>query len=469
MKKLAVSILVMALVAGPAPMAVTSESLPKCGKVFIGERGVWCAREETYMKEGLSIQGEALTLADCYQLALRQSELIAINSDMIKEADARFIQALSIVLPNVSFISVDNQEEAGPPAITGSSSTTSVFESQEPTTSSVRRFNAKQTLFKGFKALSAIRGSKYDKSQRIDEKIRAEQLLLVDVSNAFYLLIEKRQDLVALSRIRLALAERVKELRSRERLGRSRPSEIVNAKTQLYTVESTIQVVMNQEILALQLLEFLVGRTINHVEDSYDIPTTLMDVDYYVAKSDCRPDVLAAKYAALLAREEARMIDSDFLPTATFEANGYTQRTGFYKGVDWDVSLRVDVPIFDGGLTLGRSQQYALKADEKNLEFKRKRRRAPYDIKDAYVSLKTALQIQESLRKAYTTARQNYRLQKKDYLRSLVNNLDVLAAIQTLQDAQRNYIHALYEAKRLYWQLRVAAGEGITETLNDAI
>ena len=73
----------------------------------------------------------------------------------------------------------------------------------------------------------------------------------------------------------------------------------------------------------------------------------------------------------------------------------------------------------------------------------------------------------DALRKAHATAKLNYYLQKKDYERSLVNNLDVLASIQTLQDAERNYIHALYEAKRQYWRLRVAVGQSGTESLND--
>ena len=75
--------------------------------------------------------------------------------------------------------------------------------------------------------------------------------------------------------------------------------------------------------------------------------------------------------------------------------------------------------------------------------------------------------VQDALKKEFTTAKLNYYLQRKDYERSLVNNLDVLAAIQTLQNAQRNFIHALYEAKREYWQLRVAVGQSMTETLND--
>lgn len=481
-KYVGITALVLAAVmsAGICPSVTAADSLPGCGRVCATEDCGCSSRrvlgggifpKSDKRSRDISVYGDSgpLSLGDCYAMSLKQSEVIAMNADAIKIADARFLQALSIMLPHFSFLSNDLQEETPPPPVTSSSTTTSEFETLEPARRSDRRFNVKQTLFNGFKAFAAIKGSKYDKNQRIEEKIRAEQLLLVDVANAFYLLIEKREDVRALRKIEAALTDRNKELRSRERLGRSRPSEIVNAKAQLYSVQSSIEVVRNQAVLARQLLEFLIGAPVTDIVDSYEIPATLQAESYYVAKSECRPDVLAAKYAALVSKQEYRMIDSDFLPTVNLEADGYTQRTGFYKGVDWDVMLRVDVPIFDGGYTLGRSKEYQLKADQMELEFKRKRRRAPFDIKDAYASLSTALAVQESLRKAYTTAKLNYYLQKKDYLRSLVNNLDVLASIQTLQDAQRNYIHALYEAKRLYWQLKVAIGEGMEETLYDSI
>lgn len=473
MKKARTLLTVLVIMAACVRGDAGAEILPRCGKVS-RETCPSCPREGRVVyavlpcRPAAEVQAGALSLSTCYALALKQSEIIAISADLIKQADARFLQAISIMLPHASFISEDNAEQQGPPPSVSSAATSAEFQSQEPTRSSVRRFNANQTLFNGFKAFAAMKGSKYDKSRRIDEKIRAEQLLLVDVANAFYLVIEKREDLRVLERIRAALDDRVGELRGREKLGRSRPSEITNAKAQFYTVESTIEVSRNQETLARQLLEFLIGQPVHDLIDPYDIPATIQPESYYVMKSDLRPDVQAAKYAAMVAKEEYRAVDSDFLPTVKFDANGYTQRTGFNKGVDWDVSLRVDAPIFDGGYTLGRSKEYALRADQSELEFKRIRRRAPFDIKDAYASLMTALRIHDSLRKTFTTAKLNYHLQGKDYSRSLVSNLDVLAAIQTLQDAQRNYIHALYEAKRLYWQLRVSVGEGITETLNDA-
>jgi outer membrane protein len=398
-----------------------------------------------------------LTLSECYQLALAQSEIIAINEDLIKETEAHFLQALSTVVPHVSFISEDVRRKE---------SNSSTVENHR--TSAQRKFNVTETLFSGFKAFNAIEGSKYERLQRTDEKIRAEQLLLVDVSNVFYLLIEVREDLSALKTIRDAYSSRIKELIARESIGRSRVSEVANAKTQLYGVQASIKQVKSQEVIVRQLLEFLVGQPVGEVIDTYKFPITLMNEDYYTAKALMRPDVKAAKSAWEVANETRKAVDSDFLPTVDVAANYYAERPDTYKGVDWDVTLNVKVPIFEGTEILGNSKAAALKADQSMELYKRAMRRAPYDIKESYVRLTTAMDVYDALMKAYNMAKHNYNFQRKDYERSLVSNLDVLTAIQTLQDAERSYIHALYEAKRQYWQLRVAVGQSGTESLNDA-
>jgi outer membrane protein len=413
-------------------------------------------------REAFNPRTASLTLSDCYKLALRQSEIIAISADSIRQAEARFLQALSVAMPYVSFKSTDTQE-----AIPNDAGTT--FSTLKPAKSSERQFQVTQTLFNGFKAIAAASGSAMEKDQRIEEKIRAEQLLLVDVSNAFYLFIEKQEDLKALLRIKSALTNRIEELKSREDLGRSRSSEVVNARAQLYTLEADLKVVKSQEVVARQLLEFLIGRPVDKVSDSYKIPEHLMGADYYVSKFVARPDIKAANYAWQYSEKQLDVINSGFLPTVSWQGNLYTQRTGFDKNTDWDIMLKVDVPIFEGTETLGKSKEYKLIAHQKELEYVRLKRFAPYDIKDSYVKLDTALAVHENLKKAFYTAKINYYLQRKDYERNLVSNLDVLAAIQTLQDAQRNYIRAIYEAKRLYWRLKVSVGESIEDVLNDTV
>ena len=64
-----------------------------------------------------------------------------------------------------------------------------------------------------------------------------------------------------------------------------------------------------------------------------------------------------------------------------------------------------------------------------------------------------------ALQEALNAAAENYRLQAEDYKLNLVSNLDVLQALQTLQDARREFIHVQHETKRLYWQLQVATGQ----------
>ena len=57
------------------------------------------------------------------------------------------------------------------------------------------------------------------------------------------------------------------------------------------------------------------------------------------------------------------------------------------------------------------------------------------------------------------SAELSYHLQTQDYKLNVVNNLDVLTAIQNLEDVRRSYIHTSFESKRFYWQLLTAAGE----------
>ncbi|TFG89764.1 MAG: TolC family protein, partial [Syntrophobacterales bacterium] len=183
-------------------------------------------------------------------------------------------------------------------------------------------------------------------------------------------------------------------------------------------------------------------------------------------KSLTRSDVIAACNEWQVAVKSRQIIDSDFLPTVTFEGNYYTQRTTVSKGVDWDVMLKVDVPIFEGTETLGRSKEARAQAKAKELLYQRAKRAAPQDVRDAYVKLDAAVSVQKTLRKAFTAAKLSYHLQRRDYTLSLVSNLDVLESIRTLHNSEREYIRSLYEAKRLFWQLQVACGETLMENIN---
>ncbi len=388
-----------------------------------------------------------LTLADCYELALKKSETIAINKEVIKEAEAHYMQSLGLILPHLSYNSADTRQDV--------SKSNALYRRE----SSVRNFVVTQELFSGFKELAGISGSKIEKRQRINEEKRGEQLLMADVAGAFYLLVEVREDLKALSQTRQALLDRIEELKSRERLGKSRSSEAVNAKAQVYGVESAITADKKNEEMALDLLEFLVGRKVGGLRDDAKKISGVNSDAYYMSKVFQRPDVIAAKQAYEISRKQVTIAKSGLFPSVNVQGNYYTQRSTQPKTSEWDATLQVNVPIFNGTVTYGNIKEAAAISREAELAFRRVKRLAVQEIKDSCSNLKNDLASAKFLTKALGFARVNYILQKRDYEFSLVNNLDVLQAIQTLQDARRNYIHVFYETKRSYWQLQVSSGE----------
>ena len=387
---------------------------------------------------------EAFTLQDCYRLALKQSELIAIDSEKIKEAQAHFIEAFGSLLPQVSFARTDTREHSQ-----ASPSFNRNFE---------QKFVFTQALFSGFKEFAGIKASKFENKQRANEEIRAKQLLYVDVADAFYFLMEEREDLKTLETIRQAFLDRIKELQNRVSLGRSRDSEVVSTQTQLYTLLDQIELAKSQESIARELLEFLVGRKVKEIKDS-DNKISLGPESEYLDKAATRPDVLAANFAWQIDREGVTIAKSGLLPQISLQGDYYSHRASSPTDSRWDAFLTLNVPIFEGTTIYGKIKEAKAIAKESELLFQRAGRSALRDIHDSYVNAQVDLSRVGILGMALKSAEQNYNLQLQDYKLSVVNNLDVLTAIQSLEDVRRNFIHITYESKRFYWQFLAAVGE----------
>lgn len=388
---------------------------------------------------------EELTLPRAYALALVRSETVAIEAEQITEAEGRFLQAFSGVLPRLFFSLSETRRDRTPD-----------LSSRVPE----RKFVLTQPLFSGFKEFAAMASTRAEKRQQRHEQARAEQLLLVDVANAYTLLLEEREDLAALDATRVALLQRLEELTDRERLGRSRPSERVSAEAQLRRVMADLELTQSDEAVARELLEFLVGRSVEEPVASVEALLPALEPETaYISRTAARPDVLAAQEAWQVQRKEVTVARADFLPDVDLESNYYTERVGVAADVEWDVLLMVDVPIFQGGQVVGAVKEAKSEARQAELTFQQTERAARSEIRQTYAQLRSAVDRTETLRLALASSEENYRLQREDYRLSLVNNLDVLDALEQLQDARRQWIAARYETWRLYWQLRTATGQ----------
>ncbi len=389
-----------------------------------------------------------LTLAQCYTLALRQSEDLAVNQEKITEAQARFQQALSTILPRISFSSSDKWQDVN----SGSSLLRKTPEV---------KFTFSQPLFTGFKELAAMAGARAQKRQREYELMRAKELLFLDVTDAFYLFELYQEDTKILNKTRQALCERIEELKKRAALGKSRASEVVSAQVRLKRLEAELESNSNQFIVVQELLEFLTGIRVNAVREEDIAVIDALPEGEIIKKAQSRSDVKAAEEVFLKTQKDLLAAKAGFFPTVSLDGNQYLQRAGSSKDIDWDVTLKVAVPLFKGGENIANWKEAAAKSAAEELNLKGLKRKVILEIKRAADNWQSSLKKKALLNDALAAGEENYRLQSEDYRLNVVNNLDVLDALSELEDTHRDYISAQNESKRLYWQYQVAIGETV--------
>ena len=395
----------------------------------------------------LAHAGDRLTLKECYQLALKRSETISIQRELIKETEGQMLQALSTALPKVAFAYSQTWQDEGHSHINGGYASTG-------------KFTLTQPLFSGFKEFAAIGASKHIGKQRQAELQRAQELLFTDVSDAFYLYLSYQEDEETVRDIAKALEDRVAELKKREAIGRSRASEVVSADAQLKRNEALLESVRAQGEVAGQLLEFLIGRSVDQLVDG-DLPDEKASLDELAARIDKRADVVAARESFESFKNNVTAARSAFLPWVSLSGNSYTSRSGLtgLEGNDWDATITVAVPIFNGTTDIGAYAQARAQKNEADFRLSLAHRQALLDLKNAYTKWQANNRTLVALKKALDASEMNYKLQLEDFNHSLVNNLDVLQALQDLEGVRRDYVAAKSDAKRSYWSLKVATGD----------
>ena len=396
------------------------------------------------------------TLEECFELALERSETVAIEKEQIEEAESQFFIAASEALGDVHFEMTDKRQDIRKGG--GGGEVASSF--NDPVRRE-RKFVIKQPLFQGFKALGALTGAGSLRKSEKEEWQRAKELLFLDVARAFYGLLRERKELEIATGTHSLLGVRVRELEERERIGRSRPSEVATAKSHLRIVEAERAKIRGLAAVARHVLEFLTGLDLEGRElQEEEVPgEEAGGIATYLADLDSRHDVEAARQSAKTAWRGVIVAQSGFWPDLSIEHNQYERREGFQSDLDWDFLFKINIPLFQGGGALGNFKKSLSQWRQEKLNYSRVKREAELDIKENYEYWKASLEESRSLEEAVRAAEENLRLQSGEYARNLVSNLDVLAALESLHTTRRDANLAHYEMKENYWKLKVAAGE----------
>jgi outer membrane protein len=406
--------------------------------------GLWAAAVRPVFAAG------ALTLDDYFAAALKRSEVVATQVELIRQAEERYKQADSTLYPTVNGVASYTRQD---PVPAGESST-----STNPNRQSLAKVTATQPLFRGFRDFAALRQNKALLGAQSQDYLGARTQLFKDVVQNFYTVLSIEQDLRNLDAEINQDLDREKELNARIRIGRSRIGEVLTVQSNISTLRAQVQQLQGQLSVAREAFAFLSGLDpATPLRDTETLPAGLDPLDDYLARLDQRPDVKAAQQRLTAARENIKVARGARLPSLDLNANRYLNRTGSLRDSEWDVGIALSVPIYTGGLLQAQVGEAVSQRTQAELSLSQVRRQADQEIRSVHQSVVYDRLQQDALEKATEAARKNYEAQRHDYRLGLVTNLDVLQALTAYQENQRALDRARYTTKSDYLTLEAAA------------
>ncbi len=379
-----------------------------------------------------------LTLNEAFRLALAKSETLAAKGEGVAQLEAFERQVKATFGPELNLNASEraNHLQAGSGALS---------------------VNLSYSLLAGMKNyVEASAAAKRTEAARLG-LVRARQALYAEVAQAYVELADIGQEL-AIRREQLAVsANRIKELQDREKIGRSRESEVLAARAQLAQDEADLQQTWSRESLAQLLLRFLTGLDFDLAPAPIRVPDAGA-IEPYLARARSRFDIEAARKAADAARLDAEAQGRLAWPTLNADAGLYLLRSAPNEDSRWTAGLALKVPLYTNGALKAGADQAAARQAAAEANLKLAARLAETEVRTAYAALTRSIAVLDSLKKALKLAEENARFQTRDYGLGLVNNLDVLNAQNTLLQTRLKLEQAQARACAAAVQLEVAGG-----------
>ncbi len=384
------------------------------------------------------------TLNDCFELALRRSEIIATQSELIFQAENRYKQAIGSILPNLSATGSQLVQE---------STSNSIF----PTTQPLIKLTATQPLFQGFKEFAGIKQTK----DQIESQDQAKQLATIqlyqDTAQSFYTLLSLDQELEHISEQIQLYEKRIQELNQFVKIGRSRRSEVLTVQTQKENLLAQQELTQQQRNVAFEVLHFLTGLDSKTTfSDNEPIPPKFPSLSSYLSEMNHRPDIKSAQANVSAAEQGIRIAESGHYPSVNLLGNYYFLRAGLLQSVHWDTQITLTFPIFSGGIVQSGVRIAESQKATSDLALSRTQRLAEQEISTLHHNLEGDQRQVEAYTRTKKLAETNYASQVQDYKHGLVNNIDVLLALTAYKESERALDRSVFNVKLDYAKLEAA-------------
>lgn len=391
-----------------------------------------------------------LNFEGAFQAALSK-EPNAIKKTETAAADEKVSQAFGQVLPRLTLNGSYTRQDSPVTATASLLSSDQWF----------ARFTVNQPIFHGLSEFAGYHSLQAKHKSAAFTESAYRLTLYSTVASAYYGLLSAEKDLEDVKTLLELTAKRVTDIKERVRIGRSRKGDLLSAQAQSLTLEAEVLSSTHLCDDARELFKLTTGLDgTSQLQDDGALPPEFKTgLPELLKELDKRPDIQSAKEEHQAADEGVSAAFGTHLPQIDFAANYYLKRSGILENTKWDFGIIATIPIFNGGVTQATVRENIEIRKAKELTLAYTRRSAEKDLKTSFEGYRSLLEQNRAYEKAYELADANYKEQNKDYRNGLVTNLDVLTAMNSLQETKRSKDKTFYQAKAAYRQLLAATGK----------
>lgn len=391
-----------------------------------------------------------ITLKEAFISALEKTETVGIGTARVNQADARVDQARARFFPNLSLVAGTQKQDYV------TQQTSSVLGGS----TSYTRLSLSQSIYEGGRDIAALEANKAAKAAGLQNLSIDKYNLFSSVAQSFYGVLSNDREVENL-KITIKLAQdRVKEIRNRAKIGRSRNIELMAAEAQVAVLQAQQMAVEGQLITAWDQFVLLTGlaRDVQLIKKR-ELPQPPKEINYYIEMLDKRPDIQSMKSQVQVARSTEDVVGAGHFPSIGVTGNYYITRDGPQRDNHWDVTGTLTFPIFSGGLIKAQVAEAKERIRETEFLLGQARRQAEMAIRTAHNNLVASLNQVMSLETALKSTEANYKEQEKNYRFGQATNLDVIQALNSFQDTKRTLDRTRYLALSAWADLRAATAQ----------
>jgi TolC family type I secretion outer membrane protein len=405
------------------------------------------------------------SLDECVAIALERHPGIGAADADVEAGRARIGQARSGYLPQLSGDWSTNRQKSSFSSRTGGPSNAAggAVSQANAFTFHQGAVSLSQTLFDFGQTFAAIRAAQArTDSLAADADTTRRQIVLEVKESYFGLLAARRLADVAEETVR-SNEQQLAQARGRNEVGFAPRLDVTRSEVQLASAELDRLSARNNVSIAEVTLQNALGvdgPLAFELEDVLADPRPVPEERSALERAyERRPELLSLLAEERAAEQDVAQRWRQLLPTVRGNANYGGSASDFPLEEQWSVGAAVDVPIFDGGLTLSRVSEGKAVLHSLRFEQQRLRQQIALQVRTALLDVQRTAEAMRVTERATGQARENLELAEGRYQTGVGNVIELVDAQRARASADADYVRALYDHQIAVAALEQAIGE----------